>query len=191
MTEQEQDLLNRYEESLRKTLTEYLTSQHILEGRLLEVEELSEKWRTSAPSYMVDAVPEIAKYPLVAIAWAMYEGMAAAVLWDKEWSRYEGVEDFHKMLTEPRGFDCMDEYITEVLLCLPLGSAEANKLEDLIRSTAERALSLIRKEQVEAQSVMAFHVFARTTKVMFDMGVAVELRRLGYNYVKVNAEVVN
>lgn len=191
MTEQEHDLLNRYEESLRKTLTEYLTSQHILEGRLLEVEELSEKWRTSAPSYMVDAVPEIAKYPLVAIAWAMYEGMAAAVLWDKEWSRYEGVEDFHKMLTEPRGFDCMDEYITEVLLCLPLGSAEANKLEDLIRSTAERALSLIRKEQVEAQSVMAFHVFARTTKVMFDMGVAVELRRLGYNYVKVNAEVVN
>ncbi|MBQ8205411.1 MAG: hypothetical protein IJZ78_06305 [Alistipes sp.] len=191
MTEQEHDLLNRYEESLRKTLTEHLTSQHILEGRLLEVEELSEKWRTSAPSYMVDAVPEIAKYPLVAIAWAMYEGMAAAVLWDKEWSRYEGVEDFHKMLTEPRGFDCMDEYITEVLLCLPLGSTEANKLEDLIRSTAERALSLIRKEQVEAQSVMAFHVFARTTKVMFDMGVAVELRRLGYNYVKVNAEVVN
>ena len=191
MTEQEHDLLNRYEESLRKTLTEYLTSQHILEGRLLEVEELSEKWRTSAPSYMVDAVPEIAKYPLVAIAWAMYEGMAAAVLWDKEWSRYEGVEDFHKMLTEPRGFDCMDEYITEVLLCLPLGGTEANKLEDLIRSTAERALSLIRKEQVEAQSVMAFHVFARTTKVMFDIGVAVELRRLGYNYVKVNAEVVN
>ena len=191
MTEQEHDLLNRYEESLRKTLTEYLTSQHILEGRLLEVEELSEKWRTSAPSYMVDAVPEIAKYPLVAIAWAMYEGRAAAVLWDKEWSRYEGVEDFHKMLTEPRGFDCMDEYITEVLLCLPLGSTEANKLEDLIRSTAERALSLIRKEQVEAQSVMAFHVFARTTKVMFDIGVAVELRRLGYNYVKVNAEVVN
>ena len=191
MTEQEHDLLNRYEESLRTTLTEFLTGQGILEGRLLEVEELSEKWRTSAPSYMVDAVPEIAKYPLVAIAWAMYEGMAAAVLWDKEWSRYEGVEDFHKMLTEPRGFDCMDEYITEVLLCLPLGSAEANKLEDLVRSTAERALSMIRKEQIEAQSVMAFHVFARTTKVMFDMGVAVELRRLGYNYVKVNAEVVN
>ncbi len=191
MTEQEHDLLNRYEESLRKTLTEYLTGQGILEGRLLEVEELSEKWRTSAPSYMVDAVPEIAKYPLVAIAWAMYEGMAAAVLWDKEWPRYEAIEDFHKMLTEPRGFDCMDEYITEVLICLPLGSTEANKLEDLVRSTAERALTLIRKEQVEAQSVMAFHVFARTTKVMFDMGVAVELRRLGYNYVKVNAEVVN
>ena len=44
---------------------------------------------------------------------------------------------------------------------------------------------------IEAQSVMAFHIFARTTKVMFEAGVAVQLRRLGYNYVKVNAEVVN
>ena len=52
-------------------------------------------------------------------------------------------------------------------------------------------MSLIRKEQVEAQSVMAFHVFARTTKVMFEMGVSVQLKRMGYNYVKVNAEVVS
>ena len=191
MTEQEHELLNRYEESLRKSLTEHLTSLKALDGRLLEVEELNEKWRSSAPSYMADAVPEIAKYPLVAVAWAMYEGMGAAVLWDKEWSRYEATEDFHTMFTGPRGFDCMDEYITEVLMCLPLGSDEANKLEDLVRSTAERAQSLIRKEQIEAQSVMAFHIFARTTKVMFEAGVAVALRRMGYNYVKVNAEMVN
>ena len=191
MTEQQHELLNKYEEGLRKMVTEFLTQQKELEGQLLEVDELKAKWKSSAPSYMADAVPEIAKYPLVAIAWAMYEGMGAAVLWDKEWNRYENVEDFHKMFTEPRGFDEMDEYITEVLLCLPLGSEGADKLENLIRSTAERALSLIRKEQVEAQSVMAFHVFARTTKVMFDAGVAVQLRRMGYNYVKVNAEVVN
>lgn len=162
-----------------------------MEGRLLEVEELNEKWRSSAPSYMADAVPEIAKYPLVAIAWAMYEGMGAAVLWDKEWNRYEAIEDFHKMFCEPRGFDCMDEYITEILLTTPLNSPEAEKIENMVRSTAEVALSLIRKEQVEAQSVMAFHIFARTTKVMFEAGVAVQLRRMGYNYVKVDAEVVN
>lgn len=191
MTGQQHELLNKYEEGLRDALTKHLTEKKALDGRLLEVEELNEKWRTSAPSYMADAVPEIGKYPLVAIAWAMYEGMAAAVLWDKEWKRYADTEDFHKMLTEPRGFDCMDEYITEVLLAMPLGSKDAEELEDLIRSTAERALSLIRKEQVEAQSVMAFHVFARTTKVMFESGVAVSLRRLGYNYVKVNAEVVS
>lgn len=176
---------------MRKTLTDHLSQRKWLDGRLLEVEELNEKWRSSAPSYMADAVPEIAKYPLVAIAWAMYEGMGAAVLWDKEWSRYENIDDLHKMFTEPRGFDCMDEYITEILLALPLGSEEAERVEDMVRSTAECAQSLIRKEQIEAQSVMAFHIFARTTKVMFEAGVAVSLRRLGYNYVKVNAEVVN
>lgn len=191
MTEQQHDILNRYEESLRKQLTERLSQAGWLEGRFLEVEELNEKWRSSAPSYMADAVPEIAKYPLVAIAWAMYEGMGAAVLWDKEWSRYEAVEDFHAMFTEPRGFDCMDEYITEILLCHPLGSEAAEKVEDMVRSTAEAAQLLIRKEGIEAQSVMAFHIFARTTKVMFEAGVAVQLRRLGYNYVKVNADVVS
>ena len=191
MTEQQHEILNRYEESLRKTLTERLSSTGWLDGRFLEVEELNEKWRSSAPSYMADAVPEIAKYPLVAIAWAMYEGMGAAVLWDKEWSRYENIEDFHAMFTEPRGFDCMDEYITEILLCHPLGSTEAEKVEDMVRSTAEAAQLLIRKEGIEAQSVMAFHVFARTTKVMFELGVAVALKRMGYNYVKVNAEVVS
>ena len=191
MTEQQMELLARYEESLRKTLIERLTNDKWLEGQLLTVEELNDKWRTSAPSYMVDAVPEITKYPLVAIAWAMYEGMGAAVLWDKEWKRYEGVEDLHKMFTEPRGFDCMDEYITEILLCLPLDSAEAQRVENMIRSTAETAQMLIRKEGIEAQSVMAFHVFARTTKVMFELGVAVALKRMGYNYVKVNAEVVS
>ena len=191
MTEQQHDILNRYEESLRKTLTERLSSTGWLDGRFLEVEELNEKWRSSAPSYMADAVPEIAKYPLVAIAWAMYLGMGAATLWDKEWNRYKDVDDFHKLMTEPRGFDCMDEYITEILLCLPLGSTEAEKLEDMVRSTAEAAQLLIRKEGIEAQSVMAFHIFARTTKVMFECGVAVALKRLGYNYVKVNAEVVS
>ena len=191
MTTEQHELLNKYEEGLRKTLTDFLTKEGEMDGQQLEVEELNEKWRTSAPSYMADAVPEIGKYPLVAIAWAMYEGMGAAVLWDKEWNRHETTEDFHTMFTGPRGFDCMDEYITEVLLCHPLGSPEAERLENLIRSTAERALSLIRKEQVEAQSVMAFHVFARTTKVMFEMGVSVELKRLGYNYVKVNANVVS
>lgn len=191
MTDHERELLTKYEEQLRKMVVERLSKEGWLDGQMLTVEELNEKWHAAAPSYMADAVPEIAKYPLVAIAWAMYEGMGIAVLWDKEWSRYEGVEDIHKMLTEPRGFDCMDEYITEVLLCHPLESEDAKKVENMIRSMAEMAQMLIRKEGIEAQSVMAFHLFARTTKVMFELGVSVELKRLGYNYVKVNAEVVN
>ena len=189
MEDKDLQFLNSFTEKLSDTLVKQCTADGMLDGKMLMVEELNEKWRSSAPSYMADAVPEIAKYPLVAIAWAMYEGMGAAVLWDKEWSRYEAIEDFHTMFTEPRGFDCMDEYITEILLCHPLGSEAAEKLEDMVRSTAEAAQLLIRKEGIEAQSVMAFHIFARTTKVMFEAGVSVQLRRLGYNYVKVNATV--
>ena len=80
MTEQQHELLNRYEEALRSALIKHVTEKGLLEGQLLEVEELNEKWHAAAPSYMADAVPEIAKYPLVAIAWAMYEGMGIAVL---------------------------------------------------------------------------------------------------------------
>ncbi len=36
---------------------------------------------------------------------------------------------------------------------------------------------------------MAFHIFARTVKVMFEVGVAVELHRIGYKYVKVKTEI--
>ena len=77
MTEQQHEILNRYEASLREALIKRLSDAKWLDGQLLEVEELNEKWRAAAPSYMADAVPEIGRYPLVAIAWAMYEGMAA------------------------------------------------------------------------------------------------------------------
>ena len=42
MTEQQHELLNRYEESLRQALVKHLTEKGLLEGQLLEVEELNE-----------------------------------------------------------------------------------------------------------------------------------------------------
>lgn len=91
-------------------------------------------------------------------------------------------------MASPRGFDCMDEYVTECLLGCKSGSGEAVKIEDAVRRAAHTALSMIRKEQIEPQSVMAFHVFARTTKVFYRLGVSIALRRLGYHYVKVRID---
>ena len=48
MNEQQHELLNKYEEGLRKMVTEFLTQQKELEGQLLEVDELKEKWKSSA-----------------------------------------------------------------------------------------------------------------------------------------------
>jgi hypothetical protein len=49
---------------------------------------------------------------------------------------------------------------------------------------------MIRKEGIEPQSVMAFHIFARAVKVFYELGISIELRHRGYKYVKVqvNAE---
>jgi hypothetical protein len=48
---------------------------------------------------------------------------------------------------------------------------------------------MIRKEGIEPQSVMAFHLFARVVKVFFELGVSLELHHRGYKYVKVNLNV--
>ena len=51
------------------------------------------------------------------------------------------------------------------------------------------ALTAIRKENIEPQSVMAFHVFARTTKVMFALGQSAVMHLMGYRYEKARVEL--
>ena len=162
----------------------------MLDGKMLLVEELNEKWRTSAPEYMVDAVPQIAEYPSAAIAWACYVGMGAAVLWDKSWGDYKDTEDWYTLMAKPRGFDALDEYVVECLVGYKLESEEHQRLEGVIRKCAQTAHTMIRKEGIEPQSVMAFHIYARAVKVFYEIGISIELRHRGYKYVKVkvNAE---
>lgn len=189
MEEKDREFLNSFAEKLEKTLVDQCTADALLDGKMLEVEELDEKWRTSAPEYMVDAVPQIAEYPSAAIAWACYVGMGAAVLWDKSWGEYKDLEDWYTLMSKPRGFDALDEYVVECLVGYRLDSEDNQKLESAIRKCAHTAQTMIRKEGIEPQSVMAFHLFAHVVKVFFRLGVSLELRHRGYKYVKVNLNV--
>ena len=189
MEEKDLEFLNSFTEKLEKTVVDLCSADELLDSKMLEVEELDEKWRTSAPEYMAEAVPQIAEYPLAAIAWACYVGMGAAVLWDKSWGEYKDVEDWYTLMAKPRGFDCLDEYVVECLVGYQLEGDAAKKLESTIRKCANAAHTMIRKEGIEPQSVMAFHLFARVVKVFFRLGVSLELRRMGYKYVKVNLDV--
>jgi hypothetical protein len=92
-------------------------------------------------------------------------------------------------MSKPRGFDCLDEYVIECLVGYSLDSEENQKLEGVIRKCANTAQTMIRKEGIEPQSVMAFHLFARVVKVFFELGVSLELTHRGYKYVKVNLNV--
>ena len=189
MEEKDLAFLNSFTEKLSDTLVKQCTVDGVLDGKMLMVEELNEKWRTSAPEYMVDAVPQIAEYPSAAITWACYVGMGAAVLWDKSWGEYKDTEDWYSIMAKPRGFDCLDEYVIECLVGYKLDSEENQKLEAVIRKCANTAQTMIRKEGIEPQSVMAFHLFARVVKVFFELGVSLELKHRGYKYVKVNLNV--
>lgn len=173
--------LQQYEEKLQQALVALCRQEQLLpkEGPMPYTDDLLEKWNEIAPEYMADAVPQIAEYPEVSVAWALYLGMAWANVWHQDWK--EGKKRTYSSFYGPRAFDDMDEHILYEELSFQAGSAQAQHLEALVLKLASLAVTLIRREQVEPQSMMAFHVFARTTKQMFLVGAAMRLCQLGYS----------
>lgn len=181
------EYFDNYEDRLTEMLVGYCMGKGYIDDMLISVEELDEKWVEAAPEYLADAVPNFNEYPTVAVAWAGYYGMALASIWDADWGQYASVTGLYKMISEPRTFDAMDEYIVEDVLGMDLEGDEAKKIEDLLRSCAQMAVSMMKKESVEPMSVGAFHIFARTVRVLYKIGVSIELKRLGYMYSLANS----
>ena len=123
-------------DNLTRELIKLCTSRHMLNNQLYDIPELSEKWHQSAPQYMADAVPEIAKYPMVAIAWALYYGMGDAVYWDGAWDSVKDCDDLYKFMRDKRGFDYMDEFVTEELIGIKLNSTKKRDIDDAQKLTA-------------------------------------------------------
>ena len=179
---EQQESLQNFEKGLAEQLTKMLSDKRLLGGYTFEVEELTELWHRLAPDYMADAVPQIADYPLAAIAWAAYFGAGAAVMWDKQTLKAD--ENTYLRLRDARGFDQMDEYVAYLML-----DADIDRVEDALRSAAISAETAIRKEGIEPQSVMAFHIFARVVKVFFALGASITLHLMGYKYEKVKVDL--
>ena len=178
------EYFDNYEEQLQVELLKLCTSHGMLEGTLLASEDIDERWKEFAPHYMADAVREVNAYPSVAIAWAAYVGMAVAAWWDEDWAGH--ASDGYDTLYGEQGFDDMDEHIVQHVLGLEIDAEESKHIEAVLRSCAHTAMTFIRREQVEAQSTKAFYVLARTTRVLYRIGAALELRRRGYRFEKVN-----
>ena len=174
------DYLNNYEKTLLSEVLKYLTSLGYLKGKLLETEDVNEVWEKVAPSYVADSIKEIAKYPNVALGWAMYVGMAVARFWDDDWNCYSSKENLYEYLRDKRGYDYLDEVVRGEVLALE--GEPFDLMEELVRKTSSMVLSYIRHEQIEPQSPMAFHVFARSLRVLYKIGAAVELNALGYKF---------
>lgn len=174
--------LDNFEEKIRKSLLKIATDHGALEGKLLESDDMKEYWKKIEPNYMADAVPQIADYPNVSVAWATYLGMAVAYCWDTDWKTFSNAK--YEQFYGDQGFDNMDDHIVKDILGIALDSDEAKSIVSLIQSLAYEAISLIRHEQIEPQSKMAFYAFARACNAMFAIGCALELKRLGYKFEK-------
>ena len=109
--------------------------------------------------------------------------MAVAQWWDADWGRHHGSK--YESLHGPRGFDDMDEFIVQNILGYTLDSVDAKQIMNIMLCCAQKAVTFIQHEQIEHQTVKAFHIFARTVKVMYKIGAAIQLRRLGYKLHKV------
>ena len=173
-----------YEENLLREVLKMCTSLGMLDGELLASEDLDLKWKEWAPEYIAEALPEVNNYPEFAIACAGYAGMAVAKWWDEDWGRNHGNK--YETLHGSRGFDDMDEHIVQKILGLELDSVEAKQLMNILLCCAQKATTFIQHEHIERQTVKAFHIFARTVRVMYKIGAALELKRLGYRFHKVD-----
>ncbi len=173
-----------YEENLQREMLKMCTSLGMLDGELLASEDIDGKWKEWAPEYIAEALPEVNSYPEFAIACAGYAGMAVAQWWDRDWGRNHSAK--YESLHGPRGFDDMDEYIVRNILGLQLDSVEAKQIMNILLCCAQKATTFIRHEHIEHQTVKAFHIFARTVKVMFRTGASLQLKRLGYKFQKVD-----
>lgn len=177
--------LDNFELSLTRNLLAIAHDLRMGGGQLYQSDDLDSVWNDIAPYYMQDAVPNIPQYPTVSLAWAGYIGMALADIWDKDWSRVQSSDSVYNMLSSPRGFDRMDEYIVEEILGMPSESSGAKSIEHLMLSISRAALDAIRHEQVEPQSELAFHVYARSVRAVFRIGASCQLYLLGYKWQKI------
>ena len=178
------EYLRDYEKRLQDELLKLCTDYKLLDGVLLSSEDVEGRWEALALDYMADAVAQINQYPTVAVAWAGYMGMAVAHLWDKDWELH--CNDEYRTMYGADGFDDMDEHIIRDIIGFPIESLYAKEIEEMMRRCAYSALALIRHENIEPQSPMAYYTFARTVKVMYRIGAAIELKRLGYKFEKID-----
>jgi hypothetical protein len=168
---------------LKHELLQLVISHKMLDKSILSSDDINARWENIAPEYLADAVLQIHDYPMVSVGWAAYLGMAVAQEWEVDWEKYRKVP--YSSYYGSAGFDDMDEHIVQHVLGYALESKESIALEKIVRAMAQKTLSLIRAEQIEPQSVTAYHVFIKASEIMFKMGAAIRLKQLGYRFEEV------
>ena len=164
-------------------LQQYLLSIGRIDEHFPESPDIEELWPKIAQSYLPDGIREFAGYPIVSLAWMMYTGMAVAKYWDTDWQLYSQVDDLYKYLRDQRDFDHMDDYICEnVLLMRP---DEHKRITDIVGECASRTHNLLFHQQLQPGTREAFLGYVAAIHQMYLMGMAMQLKAMGYHMTKI------
>ena len=174
---------NPVEQRFQDDLYGYLRTLDLVDERMPEAPDLDDLWFKIGQSYMTDGIREYnTGYPSVALGWMMFIGMAVAKYWDVEWEVYGKVPDLYLYLRDRIDFDHMDDYILDKVLCLDADSRK--KMNDAVAESASRTYNMMSHMCLEPGTAAAMRAFTAALHQMYVMGVAVELKALGYHMTK-------
>lgn len=176
--------MEKIEETLRKDLHQFLLSMKEVDEHLPECPDVEDKWEDIAKAYIPDGIREFQSFPLASLGWMMYIGMAVAKLWDTEWEIYSKIEDLYAYMRDKRGYDSMDEYIREEVLLLR--GVDYTVLERVTGECASRVYNTLMHQHIEPGTREAFNGYVASLHQLYLMGVAAQLKRMGYHMVKMN-----
>ena len=176
--------MENFKELLNKDLHQFLLSLKEVDERLPECPDVEEKWEEVAKAYIPDGIREFQDFPSASLGWMMYIGMAVAKMWDTEWEIYSKIEDLYAYMRDKRGYDSMDEYIREEVLLLQ--GDDYIVLEKLTGECASRVYNALRRQNIESGTKDAFNGYVVCLHQLYLMGMAVQLKRMGYHMTKMN-----
>ena len=109
--------------------------------------------------------------------------MAIAKRWDEDWEKYGKINDLYTPMRDQRGFDNLDEYILDEVLDLHGDAAE--QMQMLVGDCAERVKRAIYRQDIEPGTIDAFKTYVGGLQCMYQMGMAVQLKAMGYHMTKI------
>ncbi len=176
--------MEQFENQLHYDLHRFLVSMEEADERLPECPDVEKKWDEIAKEYIPDGIREFNEFPSASLGWMMYIGMAVAKFWDVEWDIYSKIENLYVYMRDKRGYDNIDEYIREEVLML--SGADYTALEIIVGECASRVYNALLHQDIEPGTKDAFNAYVTCLRQLYLMGVAMQLRRMGYRMTKMN-----
>ena len=171
-----------YTTTMLNDLHRYLLKHDKVDERLPECPDVEGKWPSVGEAYLPDGAREFANYPVASLGWMMFIAMAVTKFWDEDWERYDKIDDLYLYLRDKRGYDNLDEYILDEVLDLHGNEAEA--LHELVGECAERVKRAIFGLDIEPGTIDAFKAYVAGLQCMYQMGMAIQLKAMGYHMTK-------